>query len=191
MRLSKSVISGDYMRLTVSIFIVFSLAAGSLMANWVFPETYEIKGRSNGQYEPENVDGIKHYGDKGFDKFTPEQGEQQFSKHPHAQQLDLSAKPLEQQYPKLIVMFSKERCPYCVYMKPIMEQVERSYGDDIKFLYVDITENPQYPSQYGFSTVPHIVYFKNGKQLDAHGSGDKTMTVDQVIGRIKNLGLAK
>ncbi len=91
---------------------------------------------------------------------------------------------LEQQHPNLIVMFTKNQCPYCVYMKPIMQEVEGKFGKDIKFLYVDIDQNPQYVSQYGFSTVPHIIYFKDGKKLDAHGSDDKTITAEQVAEKI-------
>ena len=72
-------------------------------------------------------------------------------------------------------------------MKPIIEQAERKYGNDIKFLYIDIEQNPEAPAQYGFKTVPHIVYFKDGEQLDSHGSDNKTMTLGQVEQRIRNL----
>lgn len=102
-----------------------------------------------------------------------------------------ASKALEQQYDNLIVMFTKDQCPYCVYMKPIMKQVERDYGNEITFLYVDVSKNHQYASQYGFSTVPTIVYFKNGKKLDAHGSNNKTITKDQIEENIRNLGMAK
>jgi thiol-disulfide isomerase/thioredoxin len=95
----------------------------------------------------------------------------------------------EKQYSDLIIMFTKDNCPYCVYMKPIMQEAQAKFGNNIKFLFLDITQNPHYAAQYGFSTVPHVVYFKNGQQLDAHGSGNKTMTIQQVEQRIRNLGL--
>lgn len=96
-----------------------------------------------------------------------------------------SLKPLEQRYKNLIIMFTKEQCPYCQYMKPIMERMQEKFGKDIKFLFVDIDERPHYPSQYGFKTVPQIFYFKDGKKLDVHGSDDKQMTVKRVEDKIK------
>ncbi|HXW52798.1 MAG TPA: thioredoxin family protein [Myxococcota bacterium] len=92
----------------------------------------------------------------------------------------------EQRYPNLIVMFTKEQCPYCQYMMPIMKKMAMKFGKDIKFLFVDTEKNPQYPAQYGFSTVPQIMYFKNGEKLGAHGSADKTMTKEQVEEKIRN-----
>lgn len=95
----------------------------------------------------------------------------------------------------VIVMFTKEACPYCQYMKPIMEEVEKKFGKKfghaIRFIYADIDVYPHYPNDYGFSTVPHIAYFKKGKQVDSHGSNDKTVTAEQVEERIRNLGLGK
>lgn len=97
-----------------------------------------------------------------------------------------STKPLEQQYSKLIVIFSKSACGYCQYMKPIMEQAEMKYGKDIKFVHVDVDTNSAAAGQYGFRTVPFIVYFKDGNRLDAHGSDDKKMTIERVQEKIEN-----
>ncbi len=104
---------------------------------------------------------------------------------PEQTRLQEMGKNLEQQHKNVIVMFTKDACPYCQYMKPIMQRAEQKYGDSVKFIFADINANPQYVSQYGFSTVPHIAYFKNGKKLHAHGSGDKTMTLEQVEHNIK------
>lgn len=92
---------------------------------------------------------------------------------------------LEQQHKNLVVMFTMKPCPYCDYLKPIINQAEMKFGKNIKFLYVDIKQFPQYPNQYGFSTVPQIYYFKNGKKIHVHDSGNKTMTIDQVVNKIK------
>lgn len=100
-----------------------------------------------------------------------------------------AAPKLEDQYENLIVMFTKENCGYCRYMKPIMEEIKNRHGDKVEILFVDIDNYPQYPNQYGFTTVPQIYYFKNGKQLDAHGSEDKTVTIEQIEEKIKDYGL--
>jgi len=125
-----------------------------------------------------------------FSYYPGNYGRYSYDGEQYQRQSRRAAKPLEQQYDNLIIMFTRDQCPYCEYMKPIMKEVESKYGNVIKFLYVDVAANPQYASQYGFKTVPHIAYFKDGELLHAHGSGDKTMTAEQVEENIKSLGMA-
>lgn len=91
---------------------------------------------------------------------------------------------IEDKYENLIVMFTKDGCPYCDYMKPIMQQAEQMFGDKITFLFLDVKNDPSLAAKYNFSTVPHIVYFKSGVELEAHGSGDKTMTLEDIKEKI-------
>lgn len=93
---------------------------------------------------------------------------------------------LENQHDKLVVMFTKSACPYCDYLKPIMDDVKESLADsDVKVMFVDINENPDVVSKYGFNTVPTVVYFKDGKEVDRHGSSNKTETAESVNERIE------
>lgn len=95
-------------------------------------------------------------------------------------------KPYEQQFSKLVIMFTKDNCPYCQYMKPIMQQAEQKFGQDVKFLYIDIVRNEEVVSQYGIEFVPHIMHFKDGKQVDVYDSGNKSRTLEDVTRRIRN-----
>ena len=182
------------MKKIIKLILTLSVAANSLMAWSYYPSNnYDTYRNYGSHYTPyKNWQYPTSYG-QPYQPYQPYESYQQGCPAPRAPQSQpTTARPgsLEQQYNNLIIMFTKDNCPYCIYMKPIMKEAEMKFGNDIKFLYVDITQNPQYPAQYGFSTVPHIVYFKDGKQLDAHGSGDKTMTVQQVEQRIRNLGLS-
>ncbi len=91
---------------------------------------------------------------------------------------------LEKENPQLIIMFTGQNCPYCDYMKPIMEAAKRRFGTKVKFLTIDVSVYPQYPNQYGFQTVPQIMYFEGGKRLEVHGSDNKNMTLNQVLAKI-------
>lgn len=93
---------------------------------------------------------------------------------------------LEAQYDNLVVMFTKNQCPYCDYLAPIMNQAAAKFKKNIKFLMVDIDQYPQYPAQYGFNTVPQVIYFKNGQRLDIHGSDNYNMTLKRVQQKIIN-----
>lgn len=174
--------------------IALSLAANSIMAWSYYPNT-----SYGSQYTPyrnwqssytqpyqgyQNYQNYQNY--PGYQQGCPAPSGPSTSSMPQ-EQPSARAGSFEQQYNNLIIMFTKDNCPFCIYMKPKIQEAEMEFGDKIKFLYVDISQNPQYAAQYGFSTVPHIVYFKNGRQLDAHGSGNKTITAEQVKQRIKNL----
>lgn len=172
------------MKKIMGVCIGLSIAANSLMA-WAYPDSYGSYPYSGSRHYPSSYsDGCPQDSGQMFRKSTPPQTMPTATRTPYQEQPQSSGKSLEQQYDNLIVMFTKDQCGFCRYMMPIMKQVEMKFGKDIKFLYVDIAQNPQYPSQYGFSTVPHIVYFKDGKKLDAHGSGNKTMTAAQVEDKI-------
>lgn len=198
------------MKKLMTVFISFSITTTSLIA-WEYygPSNYggyysnNPYSYNNGQYPysyPNNEQYPYSYSENGqysyndnrqypySEQNTAQTNSSQTNANRPSQDQDRSpktAKSLEQQHTNLIVMFTKDKCPYCDYMKPIMKKVEDKFGKDIDFLFVDIAQNPQYATQYGFSTVPHIVYFKDGKELDAHGSGNKTMTVTQVEEKIK------
>jgi len=150
------------------IIIAFCALSNFLMAQGYYPANYNTS-YTNWNYRP---------------SYCPQAREQTYRS-------PIIAQPFEKQHKKLVIMFTREDCGFCRYMKPIMQQVQKKFGKDIKFLYIDVAQNPGLASQYNFSTVPHIVYFKNGKQLDAHGSGDKTMTRQQVEEKIRSLGLIK
>jgi thiol-disulfide isomerase/thioredoxin len=157
-------------------FIALSFAATALMA-W---------GDYSGRYHGFPFDDDFQFPsyDEGGQARRPQETPPQPPTTPRAKPAP-SFTSLEQQHPNLIIMFTKDECPYCRYMKPIMKAVEMKYGNDIKFLYVDVVQHPHYAAQYGFTTVPQIVYFKDGKRLEMHGSGNKTMTKEQVEAKIK------
>lgn len=170
----------------VLLFVVNTLGAwtyygydfgGYYPGTWHYPSSYEGYPDWSGQPRPTQPT-------QPTQPVTPTKPSYPVQKQPTTTQ-PMKSQNIEDQFPNLIVMFTKDACPYCQYMKPIMNQVEQKFGKGIKFLYVDITQYPNTPAQYGFSTVPQIMYFKNGKRLETHGSGDKTMTVEQVEAKIK------
>jgi len=159
---------------------VLTIASTSLMA-WNYPST------GTWQYPPSWSQGCPQEGRPTYQ--TPMWPQTRPTSPAPTQQPQSQPGPqrLEQQHANLVVMFTRDNCPYCQYMLPIMKQAESKFGQDIKFLFIDVRQYPQYASQYGFTKVPHIVYFKDGQKVDAHGSNDKTMTIEQVEARVKNL----
>lgn len=164
------------------IFVVMALAAHTIMGSGFF----------YGGYGSNPYQGFQ-FPDFGND----EDGQGQMPGQPTQQQPQQPEQPkpepqkpqtFEQQFPRLILIFTKDECGYCRYMKPIMERMAAKFGEgttmNITFKIVDVGENPQYAKQYGFETVPQIIYFKEGQPLEMHGSGNKTMTDAQVEAKI-------
>jgi thiol-disulfide isomerase/thioredoxin len=81
----------------------------------------------------------------------------------------------------VVVFFTKSRCPYCVWLRPMFAQLQ-SKSQGISFLVVDVGTNGQYfKSAYGFSTVPTVIYFDSkGQEVGRHGSNNKRMTLSQM-----------
>lgn len=90
---------------------------------------------------------------------------------------------------KAVILFYKPSCPYCVYMESPFKSLAAKNQDKAQFIMVDIQQKDQpYKSAYGFSTVPTVVYVKNGNIIKSHGSDNKTITLNSMQNNIKLLG---
>ena len=65
----------------------------------------------------------------------------------------------------VLVDFSAEWCGPCKMQGPILHQLEAHYGDKIKFVKVDIDQNPNLARRFGISSVPSIMFFLKGKYV--------------------------
>ena len=63
----------------------------------------------------------------------------------------------------VMVDFWAPWCGPCRAIAPIVEELEKSYGDKMKFVKVNVDENPLAPSKYGIKAIPTLIFFKNGE----------------------------
>jgi len=66
----------------------------------------------------------------------------------------------------VMVDFWAPWCGPCRAIAPTIEELEKSYGDNIKFVKVNVDENPISPSKYGIQAIPTIIFFKDGNIAD-------------------------
>lgn len=79
-----------------------------------------------------------------------------------------------QSHDNVIIQFMRPSCPYSAYLNPLFKQIQKSADQKgIHSLLVDITGKDFYKKEYGFSTVPTVIYFRKGKEVFRHGSNDK------------------
>jgi thioredoxin 1 len=65
----------------------------------------------------------------------------------------------------VLLDFSAEWCQPCKMMAPILKEVAKQMGDQVRILKVDVDKNQAIAQQWGISSVPTLMIFKQGKEL--------------------------
>ncbi|MFO7749872.1 MAG: thioredoxin [Desulfobacteraceae bacterium] len=63
----------------------------------------------------------------------------------------------------VLVDFWAPWCGPCKAIGPIVEDLEKTYGDKMVFAKINVDEEPVSPSKYGIQAIPTIILFKDGK----------------------------
>jgi thioredoxin 1 len=51
-------------------------------------------------------------------------------------------------------------------VEPIFEKLAEKYKDKIKFVRVNVDEEPEISQMYGIMSIPTFIILKNGKEID-------------------------
>lgn len=63
----------------------------------------------------------------------------------------------------VLVDFSAEWCGPCNMMPPVLQEVKRSLGDEVKILKIDVDRNPALAQQFAVQSVPTLIVFQQGQ----------------------------
>ena len=77
----------------------------------------------------------------------------------------------EQKIKVTFIELGSVNCIPCKMMKPVMEEVEKEYGDQVKVVFHDVwtEEGKPYAQQYGIRAIPTQVFLdKDGKEFYRH-----------------------
>lgn len=66
----------------------------------------------------------------------------------------------------VVVDFWAEWCAPCRALAPTLEEVANQFKDKVKFVKINIDENPETPTQFGVRSIPTLILFKEGRQVD-------------------------
>ena len=66
----------------------------------------------------------------------------------------------------VLVDFWAEWCGPCHQIAPILESLAEEYDGKIKFVKVDTEENFETPASYGILSLPTLLVFKEGQQIE-------------------------
>jgi thioredoxin 1 len=65
----------------------------------------------------------------------------------------------------MLVDFFADWCHFCQIAAPAIEELARNYRD-VKFLKVDVDEDGEAASKYNAQSIPTVIIFKNGQEVD-------------------------
>lgn len=69
---------------------------------------------------------------------------------------------------KVLVDFNAEWCGPCQALRPILEEAEAELPEGAKILPVDIDEYPELAREYNVASIPCLVLFENGEEVNRY-----------------------
>ncbi|WP_028550304.1 thioredoxin family protein [Paenibacillus sp. UNC451MF] len=65
-----------------------------------------------------------------------------------------------------LVEFGASWCPPCKVLLPILEELDREYGERLSLLKVDCDASPEVAAEYGIMSMPTVIVFHNGEPVE-------------------------
>lgn len=89
----------------------------------------------------------------------------------------------------VVAYFHADWCPACRLQKPIIEELEKEYGEDVTFIIIDIDEDATAMRKYGVRGIPTTIVFAGEENYMRHvGATEKERLSESIQWAIINHG---
>ena len=87
---------------------------------------------------------------------------------------------------KLVVVdFFATWCGPCQMLAPVLINLDKKYNEEVEFYKVNVDENQDAAIRYGVSSVPTLVFFKNGEEVERQVGYMEEEELSKIIDEIK------
>ncbi|MEI7440487.1 MAG: thioredoxin [bacterium] len=81
----------------------------------------------------------------------------------------------------VLVDFWATWCGPCKALGPKLEELSGSYTGKVKFVKVDVDQNPETASRFGIRGIPTLILFKNGQMVDQLVGNQPKEVIENII----------
>ena len=83
----------------------------------------------------------------------------------------------------LVVDFFATWCGPCNKLSPTLDEVSEEFGDRVNIVKVDVDESEDLAMTYGIRSVPTVLFFKKGQQVDKFVGA---LPKSEIVSKIEN-----
>lgn len=83
----------------------------------------------------------------------------------------------------LVVDFFATWCGPCKKLSPTLDEVSEEFDDRVNIVKVDVDESEDLAMTYGIRSVPTVLFFKNGQQVDKFVGA---LPKSEIVSKIEN-----
>jgi len=80
-----------------------------------------------------------------------------------------------------IKKFEADWCGPCRMLKPTFQKLEETFGNSVKFSYINVDEQQELASQYNVRSIPFVVIEKNGEVVQQVTGAQSSMTYENIL----------